>query len=152
LIHNIINTKPLPVYGDGLNVRDWLHVRDHATAIEVILKTAQPGSVYNIGGNNEWKNIDIVNLVCDQLDSRLNRKPGENRELISFVKDRPGHDRRYAIDASRLKNDLGWEPAYTFESGISETIDWYLQHQDWVADVTSGAYLTYYENQYGGRQ
>ena len=151
LIHNIINKKPLPVYGDGLNVRDWLHVCDHASAIEVVLKTAQPGSVYNIGGNNEWKNIDIVHLVCDLLDSRLNRELGENRGLISFVKDRPGHDRRYAIDASRLKNDLGWEPAYTFESGIAETIDWYLEHQEWVTDVTSGAYRTYYENQYGGR-
>jgi dTDP-glucose 4,6-dehydratase len=151
MIHNIINKKPLPVYGDGLNVRDWLHVSDHATAIEVVLKTAHPGSVYNIGGNNEWKNIDIVNLVCDLLDSRLDRVPGENRELITFVKDRPGHDRRYAIDASRLKSDLGWEPTYTFESGIAETIDWYLEHQEWVSDVTSGAYLTYYENQYGGR-
>jgi len=152
MIHNIINNKPLPVYGDGLNIRDWLHVRDHAAAIEVVLKTARPGSVYNIGGNNEWKNIDIVNLVCDLLDSRLNRTPGENRHLITFVKDRPGHDRRYAIDASRLKHDLGWAPAYTFESGIAETIDWYLEHQEWVADVTSGAYLDYYENQYGGRQ
>jgi len=151
MIHNIINKKPLPVYGDGLNVRDWLHVRDHATAIEVVLKTAQPGSVYNIGGNNEWKNIDIVNLVCDLLDARLGRAPGENRGLITFVKDRPGHDRRYAIDASRLKHDLGWEPAYTFESGIAETIDWYLEHQEWVEDVTSGAYLAYYEKQYGGR-
>jgi dTDP-glucose 4,6-dehydratase len=152
LIHNIINNKPLPVYGDGLNVRDWLHVRDHATAIEVVLKTAQPGSVYNIGGNNEWRNIDIVNLVCDLLDPRLGREPGENRKLITFVKDRPGHDRRYAIDASRLKQNLGWEPAFTFESGIAETIDWYLGHQEWVADVTSGAYRAYYENQYGGQQ
>jgi dTDP-glucose 4,6-dehydratase len=139
----------LPVYGDGLNVRDWLHVRDHATAIEVVLKTALPGSVYNIGGNNEWKNIDIVNLVCDLLDSRIGRKPGENRQLITFVKDRPGHDRRYAIDASRLKNDLGWEPDYTFENGIAETIDWYLEHQEWVTDVTSGAYRDYYLQQYG---
>jgi dTDP-glucose 4,6-dehydratase len=152
MIHNIMNRKALPVYGDGLNVRDWLHVRDHATAIEVVLKTARPGSVYNIGGNNEWKNIDIVNLVCDLLDSRLGRADGENRGLITFVKDRPGHDRRYAIDATRLKTDLGWEPAYTFESGIAETIDWYLQNQEWVMDVTSGSYLTYYENQYGGAQ
>jgi dTDP-glucose 4,6-dehydratase len=151
MIHNIINNKPLPVYGDGLNIRDWLHVRDHASAIEVVLKTAQPGSVYNIGGNNEWKNIDIVNLVCDLLDPRLEREPGENRKLISYVKDRPGHDRRYAIDASLLKHDLGWEPAYTFETGIAETIDWYLEHQEWVTDVTSGAYRTYYEQQYGGR-
>lgn len=150
LIHNIINKKPLPVYGDGLNVRDWLHVRDHAAAVEVVLKTALPGSIYNIGGNNEWKNIDIVNLVCDLLDSRLGRSDGENRELITYVKDRPGHDRRYAIDASLLKCDLGWEPAYTFEQGIAETIDWYIGNQDWVAGVTSGSYLDYYEQQYGG--
>jgi len=152
MIHNIMNRKALPVYGDGLNVRDWLHVRDHASAIEVVLKTARPGSVYNIGGNNEWKNIDIVNLVCDLLDSRLGRAAGENRGLITFVKDRPGHDRRYAIDATRLKSDLGWEPSYTFESGIAETIDWYLQNQEWVTDVTSGSYRDYYENQYGGGQ
>lgn len=149
LIHNIINNKPLPVYGDGLNVRDWLHVRDHAAAIEVVLKTALPGSVYNIGGNNEWKNIDIVNLVCDLMDSRLKRAAGENRHLITFVKDRPGHDRRYAIDASCLKQNLGWEPAYTFEQGIAETIDWYLTNQEWVTEVTSGAYLKYYADQYG---
>ena len=149
LINNIINKKPLPVYGDGLNVRDWLHVRDHAVAIEVVLKTATPGSVYNIGGNNEWKNIDIVNLVCDLLDGRLGRPNGKNRQLISFVKDRPGHDRRYAIDATRLKQELGWEPAYTFEQGIAETIDWYLANQEWVAEVTSGAYREYYAGQYG---
>jgi dTDP-glucose 4,6-dehydratase len=115
----------------------------------VILKKAVPGTVYNIGGNNEWKNIDIVNLVCDLLDGRLGRVAGENRRLITFVKDRPGHDRRYAIDASRLKHDLGWGPSYTFEKGISETIDWYLANQDWVSDVTSGAYRAYYEGQYG---
>jgi dTDP-glucose 4,6-dehydratase len=106
--------------------------------------------VYNIGGNNEWKNIDIVNLVCDLLDGRLGRPEGRNRTLISFVKDRPGHDRRYAIDASRLASDLGWSPSFTFEQGIAETIDWYLAHQEWVADVTSGAYLEYYQVQYGG--
>jgi len=151
MIHNIITRKPLPVYGDGLNVRDWLHVRDHAVAVETVLKDAAPGSVYNIGGNNEWKNIDIVNLVCDLLDARLGRPEGCNRNLITFVKDRPGHDRRYAIDASRLKRDLGWEPAYTFEKGIAETIDWYLANQEWVAEVTSGAYREYYSQQYGGK-
>lgn len=151
MIHNIINRKALPVYGDGRNVRDWLHVRDHAAAVEVVLKTAAPGSVYNIGGNNEWFNIDIVNLVCDLLDGRLGRIVGENRQLISFVKDRPGHDRRYAIDASRLKRELGWGPAYTFEQGITETIDWYLANQDWVGEVTSGAYREYYSQQYGER-
>ncbi len=151
MIHNIINRKALPVYGDGRNVRDWLHVRDHAAAVEAVLKRAAPGSVYNIGGNNEWFNIDIVNLVCDLLDGRLGRTDGENRQLISFVKDRPGHDRRYAIDASRLKRDMGWGPAYTFEQGITETIDWYLANQEWVGEVTSGAYREYYSQQYGER-
>lgn len=151
MIHNILNRKELPVYGDGRNVRDWLHVRDHAAAVERVLKGAAPGSVYNIGGNNEWFNIDIVNLVCDLLDGRLGRRSGENRELIAFVKDRPGHDRRYAIDASKLKRDLGWEPSYTFETGISETIDWYLANQEWVNEVTSGAYREYYSKQYGER-
>ena len=150
LIANIIASKPLPVYGDGKNVRDWLHVQDHAAAIECVLKGAAPGSVYNIGGNNEWQNIAIVELVCDLLDGRLGRTPGSNRQLITFVKDRPGHDRRYAIDASKLKRDLGWSPAYTFETGIAETIDWYLSHQDWVAEVTSGSYREYYQQQYGG--
>lgn len=150
LIANIIASKPLPVYGDGKNVRDWLHVQDHAAAIECVLKGAAPGSVYNIGGNNEWQNIAIVELVCDLLDGRLGRASGSNRQLITFVKDRPGHDRRYAIDASKLKRDLGWSPAYTFETGIAETIDWYLAHQDWVAEVTSGSYREYYQQQYGG--
>lgn len=150
LIANIIARKPLPVYGDGSNVRDWLHVKDHGAAIECILKGAKPGSVYNIGGNNEWQNIAIVNLVCDLLDSKLGRQPGENRGLITFVKDRPGHDRRYAIDASKLKNDLGWSPSYTFETGIAETIDWYLTNQQWVEEVTSGSYRDYYQAQYGG--
>ena len=150
LIANIIARKPLPVYGDGSNVRDWLHVADHGAAIECILKGAKPGSVYNIGGNNEWQNINIVKLVCDLLDSKLGRQSGDNRELITFVKDRPGHDRRYAIDASKLKKDLGWSPAYTFETGIAETIDWYLANQQWVTEVTSGSYRDYYQQQYGG--
>jgi dTDP-glucose 4,6-dehydratase len=151
MIHNIMAGKPLPVYGDGLNVRDWLHVRDHSRAIEAVLKGGRPGEVFNIGGNNEWKNIDIVNLVCDLIDAKRGRRQAESRRLITFVKDRPGHDRRYAIDASKIKSDLGWEPSYTFEHGIDETIDWYLANQDWVADVTSGAYRDYYEKQYGGR-
>lgn len=150
LIANIIGEKPLPVYGDGRNIRDWLHVKDHASAIERVLKSGRPGEVYNIGGNNEWRNIDIVNLVCDLMDSRLGRVAGESRKLITFVKDRPGHDRRYAIDASRLKRKLGWSPSYTFEAGIAETIDWYLENQEWVRDVTSGAYMDYYIQQYGG--
>lgn len=150
LIANIIAKRPLPVYGDGSNVRDWLHVNDHATAIECILKNAAPGSVYNIGGNNEWQNINIVNLVCDLLDTKLGRESGTNRQLITFVKDRLGHDKRYAIDATKLKTELGWSPSYTFEIGIEETIDWYLANQQWVSEVTSGSYRDYYQQQYGG--
>ncbi|MDD2337868.1 MAG: dTDP-glucose 4,6-dehydratase [Geobacteraceae bacterium] len=151
MIHNIIAEKPLPVYGDGLNVRDWLHVKDHSRAVESVLKKGMPGGVYNVGGNNEWRNIDIVNLVCDILDGKLGRTPGSNRKLITFVKDRPGHDRRYAIDASKMRSELGWEPSYTFEKGIDETISWYLDNQEWVREVTSGAYRDYYEKMYGGR-
>lgn len=151
MISNIIGKKPLPVYGDGKNVRDWLHVRDHASAVEAVLTKGAPGQIFNIGGNNEWQNIDIVNLVCDLMDSRLGRKPGENRGLITFVKDRLGHDRRYAIDASKIRRELGWTPSYTFERGIEETIDWYLANQDWVNEVTSGSYREYYEQMYGGR-
>jgi dTDP-glucose 4,6-dehydratase len=151
IIHNIIGKRPLPVYGDGRNIRDWLHVRDHSVAIETVLKEGEPGAVFNIGGNNEWMNIDIVNLICDLLDERLGRATGENRGLITFVKDRPGHDRRYAIDASKIKRELGWEPSYTFERGIAETIDWYMSNEEWVAEVTSGAYRDYYEQQYGVR-
>jgi dTDP-glucose 4,6-dehydratase len=150
IIHNIIGQKPLPVYGDGRNVRDWLHVKDHSVAIETVLKKGGAGGVLNIGGNNEWMNIDIVNLICDLLDERLGRASGENRGLITFVKDRPGHDRRYAIDASKIKRELGWEPSYTFEKGIAETIDWYMNNGKWVTEVTSGAYRDYYEQQYGG--
>ena len=152
MINNIIAKKPLPVYGDGLNVRDWLHVKDHSRAIETVLKAGRLGEIYNIGGNNEWKNIDIVNQVCDLMDRKLERHRGENRTLLTFVKDRPGHDRRYAIDAAKIKRDLGWEPSYTFEQGIDETIDWYLANREWVADVTSGAYREYYEKQYGVRR
>jgi dTDP-glucose 4,6-dehydratase len=149
LIHNILQKRTLPVYGDGLNVRDWLHVKDHSAAIERVLKFGGPGAVFNIGGNNEWRNIDIVKLVCDLMDERLARSEGESRQLITFVKDRKGHDRRYAIDATKLKRELGWEPSYTFERGIAETIDWYLGNQEWVHEVASGAYREYYEAQYG---
>jgi dTDP-glucose 4,6-dehydratase len=152
MIHNILDGKPLPVYGDGLNVRDWLHVRDHSQAAETVLKKGRPGLVYNIGGNNEWKNIDIVNLVCDLLDRKLGNAPGTSIALITFVKDRPGHDRRYAIDASKIKSELGWEPSYTFERGIEETIDWYLANREWTTQVTSGAYREYYRKMYEGRQ
>ncbi len=151
LIANIIGEQPLPVYGDGRNVRDWLHVRDHAAAVETVLTKGTPGGVYNIGGNNEWQNIDIVNLVCDLLDGRLGRAAGASRGLITYVKDRPGHDRRYAIDASKIMTELGWEPVYTFQQGIKETIDWYLENQAWVREVTSGAYRDYYEQMYGSR-
>jgi len=151
LISNILGKKPLPVYGDGRNVRDWLHVKDHASAIETVLRKGHPGGVYNIGGNNEWMNIDIVNLVCDLMDRKLGRREGESRSLITFVKDRPGHDRRYAIDAAKVKRELDWEPSYTFERGIDETIDWYLANTDWVTRVTSGDYRRYYDRMYGGR-
>ncbi len=151
MIANIIAEKPLPVYGDGRNIRDWLHVRDHASAVEAVLVKGAAGGVYNIGGNNEWQNIDIIHLVCDLLDRRLGRAAGKSRELITYVKDRPGHDRRYAIDAGKIKTELGWEPAYTFEKGIEETIDWYLDNQEWVKEVTSGAYRDYYEQMYGRR-
>ncbi|MBU5614951.1 dTDP-glucose 4,6-dehydratase [Geomonas azotofigens] len=149
MIHNILKKRSLPVYGDGLNVRDWLHVKDHSAAIERVLKRGKPGEIFNVGGNNEWKNIDIVKLVCDLMDERLGRAPGASRELITFVKDRKGHDRRYAIDASKLKRELSWEPSYTFERGIAETIDWYLANQGWVEEVVTGAYREYYEMQYG---
>jgi dTDP-glucose 4,6-dehydratase len=151
MIHNILSERPLPVYGDGLNVRDWLHVKDHSRAVETVLKRGVPGGVYNVGGNNEWRNIDIVNLVCDLLDGKLGRAAGANRKLITFVKDRPGHDRRYAIDASKMREELGWDPSYTFEKGIGETIDWYLGNQEWVREVTSGAYRDYYQKMYGDR-
>ena len=148
MIHNILGRKPLPVYGDGLNVRDWLHVKDHSTAIERVLTSGVCGQVYNIGGNNELKNIDIVHLVCDLMDESLGRPAGDSRGLITFVKDRPGHDRRYAIDAAKIRTELGWEPSYTFETGIRETIGWYLANQEWVAHVTSGEYQKYYAEQY----
>lgn len=149
IISNILAEKPLPVYGDGRNVRDWLHVRDHADAIIRILTAAAPGSVYNIGGHNEWDNISIVSTICDLMDQRLDRPRGASRMLITFVADRLGHDRRYAIDAGKLARDLDWMPQYTFDQGISETVDWYLAHRDWVERVTSGAYREYYQKQYG---
>lgn len=152
MIHNIVAGKPLPVYGDGRNVRDWLHVKDHSTAIETVLKGGKPGEVFNVGGNNEWFNIDIVHLLCDLLDERLGRPGGESRGLVTFVKDRLGHDRRYAISAAKIKRELGWEPSYTFERGIAETVDWYLANRAWVDEVTSGSYRDYYETQYGGGQ
>jgi dTDP-glucose 4,6-dehydratase len=151
MINNIRNNKPLPVYGKGENVRDWLWVEDHASAIDVIFHKGKPGETYNIGGNNEWKNIDLVHLLCSIMDQKLGRKEGQSAGLINFVKDRAGHDLRYAIDSSKLKKELGWEPSITFEEGLSKTVDWYLSNQEWLDHVTSGAYRNYYEEQYHQR-
>lgn len=150
MIHNIIQKKPLPVYGEGKNVRDWLYVIDHARAIHTIFEKGKLGETYNIGGHNEWKNIDLVHLLCDIMDEKLGRKTGESRELITFVKDRAGHDLRYAIDATKLKNDLGWEPSLQFEEGLRLTVDWFLNNEEWLKNVTSGAYQEYYEKMYLG--
>ncbi|MFM7768276.1 MAG: dTDP-glucose 4,6-dehydratase [Bacteroidota bacterium] len=151
MINNVLNMKPLPVYGKGDNVRDWLWVEDHASAIDVIFHKGLHGETYNIGGNNEWKNIDLVMLLCKLMDEKLNREPGASAKLITYVKDRAGHDHRYAIDASKLKRELGWEPSIQFEEGLSKTIDWYLSNKEWVDNVTSGEYLNYYEQQYHSR-
>jgi len=150
-INNIINKKPLPVYGDGLYTRDWLFVKDHATAIDVIFHNGKIDDTYNIGGFNEWKNIDLVKLLCKQMDEKLGREAGESEQLITYVKDRPGHDRRYAIDATKLNKELGWKPSVTFEEGLSETIDWYLENTAWLTNVTSGAYQNYYTGMYADR-
>ncbi|WP_462264227.1 dTDP-glucose 4,6-dehydratase [Mucilaginibacter sp.] len=150
-IHNITQNKPVPVYGKGENVRDWLWVEDHARAIDVIFHSAAPGTTYNIGGHNEWKNIDLINLLCSILDKKLGRAEGESAKLITYVTDRAGHDLRYAIDAARLKNELGWTPSITFEEGLEKTVDWYLANEEWLNDVTSGHYQQYYEDQYSNR-
>lgn len=147
-IHNIVNMRQIPVYGTGENIRDWLWVEDHARAIDVILHTGKNGETYNIGGHNEWKNIDLIRLLCRLLDKKLNRKEGTSESLITFVKDRAGHDMRYAIDASKLKNELGWMPSVTFEQGLEKTVDWYLANHEWLQNVTSGDYMNYYEQQY----
>jgi dTDP-glucose 4,6-dehydratase len=147
-INNIINKKPLPVYGDGLYTRDWLYVKDHAIAIDNIFHNGKIGDTYNIGGFNEWKNIDLVKLLCKQMDEKLENKPGTSEALITYIKDRPGHDRRYAIDATKINKELGWMPSVTFEQGLSETIDWYLSNHEWLNHVTSGAYKQYYEKMY----
>jgi dTDP-glucose 4,6-dehydratase len=148
IINNIRHNKPLPVYGKGENVRDWLYVVDHARAIDVIFHQGADGETYNIGGHNEWKNIDIVRLVCQIMDEKLGRDKGTSEKLITFVKDRAGHDLRYAIDSSKLQHELGWVPSLQFEEGITHTIDWYLSNQQWLDEVTSGNYLKYYEGQY----
>ncbi|HVG40825.1 MAG TPA: dTDP-glucose 4,6-dehydratase [Chitinophagaceae bacterium] len=147
-INNIINKKPLPVYGDGLYTRDWLFVKDHAIAIDLIYHDGVEGETYNIGGFNEWKNIDLVKLLCQQMDEKLGNAQGTSEALITYIKDRPGHDRRYAIDATKINKELGWKPSVTFEEGLSQTIDWYLENEEWLKGVTSGAYQQYYQQQY----
>ncbi len=151
MINNIKNRKPLPVYGKGENVRDWLYVEDHARAIDVIFHKGKLGESYNVGGFNEWKNIDLVNLLCKIMDQKLGRKEGDSASLIQYVTDRPGHDLRYAIDATKLKNVLGWEPSLQFEEGLNKTVDWYLQNEEWIKHVTSGNYQNYYQEQYQAR-
>ncbi|WP_436514875.1 dTDP-glucose 4,6-dehydratase [Ekhidna sp. To15] len=152
MIHNIRNGKPLPVYGKGENIRDWLYVEDHARAIELIFEKGKNGETYNIGGFNEWKNIDLVNLLCDVMDQKLGNAQGTSRELITFVKDRAGHDLRYAIDATKLNEELGWEPSLQFREGLEKTVDWYFKNEQWLSDVTSGDYKKYYEEHYKNRK
>ena len=148
-INNIKHNKPLPIYGKGENVRDWLFVEDHARAIDIIFHQGKISETYNIGGFNEWKNIDIVRLLCQVMDRKLDREPGTSEKLITFVQDRAGHDLRYAIDATKLTNELGWKPSLQFEEGIERTVDWYLANEDWLNNITSGNYQKYYEEQYG---
>ena len=148
-INNILNKKALPIYGKGENVRDWLYVIDHASAIDVILHKGKIGDTYNVGGHNEWTNIDLLKLLCKLMDEKLGNAAGISEQLISFVKDRAGHDLRYAIDATKLKDELGWVPSVTFEEGLSKTIDWYLENKDWLEQVTSGNYVNYYKSLYG---
>jgi len=147
-IHNIKTKKALPVYGDGQYTRDWLFVEDHAKAIDLIFHQGKLKETYNIGGFNEWTNIDLIKLLCEQMDIKLNQAPGTSEKLITYVKDRAGHDRRYAIDATKLNRELGWKPSVTFEEGLSRTIDWYLTNESWLDNVTSGAYQTYYKKMY----
>ena len=148
MINNIRHNKALPVYGKGENVRDWLWVEDHARAIDVIFHNGVVGESYNVGGFNEWRNIDLIHLLCKIMDEKLGREPGESAKLITYVKDRAGHDLRYAIDASKLNKTLGWKPSLQFEEGLRKTVDWYLANQEWVDHITSGSYKEYYTNQY----
>lgn len=150
-INNIKNNQPVPVYGKGENVRDWLWVEDHARAIDVIFHQAKTGETYNIGGHNEWKNIDLIHLLCNIMDKKLGRESGESAKLITFVTDRAGHDLRYAIDSTKLQNVLNWVPSLQFEEGLEKTVDWYLENEKWLSDVTSGNYQAYYDTQYHGR-
>jgi dTDP-glucose 4,6-dehydratase len=147
-INNIKNSKPLPVYGDGKYTRDWLYVVDHARAIDMVYHNGRDGETYNIGGFNEWQNIELIKLLCKEMDAKLGRTPGTSEQLITYVKDRPGHDRRYAIDAGKINKELGWKPSVTFEEGLSETVAWYLDNEEWLNHVTSGDYQNYYKKQY----
>ncbi|AMO21150.1 dTDP-glucose 4,6-dehydratase [Flavobacterium columnare] len=147
-INNIIHKKPLPVYGDGNYTRDWLFVKDHAVAIDLVFHEGKNHETYNIGGFNEWKNIDLVKLLCARMDEKLGRNEGESAQLITYVKDRPGHDLRYAIDATKINKELGWKPSVTFEEGLEQTINWYLENTEWLNNVTSGEYVNYYKKQY----
>lgn len=150
-INNILHMKPIPIYGKGENVRDWLYVEDHAAAIELICREGTSGRTYNIGGMNEWKNIDLIRLLCRIMDEKLERPEGTSASLITFVKDRAGHDLRYAIDSSRIQKELGWTPSCTFEEGLTRTVSWYLENREWMNRITSGAYKSYYDRQYGER-
>ncbi|HOP03138.1 MAG TPA: dTDP-glucose 4,6-dehydratase [Tenuifilaceae bacterium] len=150
-INNIKNSKPIPIYGKGENVRDWLYVEDHASAIDTIFHKGVTGQTYNVGGNNEWKNIDLIKLLCRVMDTKLGREAGTSEKLITYVTDRAGHDLRYAIDSTKLKNDLGWEPSIQFPDGLAKTVDWYLANQKWLNDIISGDYANYYEGMYGNR-
>jgi len=147
-INNIQNERPVPVYGKGENVRDWLFVKDHATAIDAVFHKGKLGNTYNIGGVNEWKNIDLIRLLCDTMDEKTGKPKGTSQKLITFVTDRAGHDLRYAIDSSKIMRELGWKPSVTFEEGLSKTVDWYLENKEWLQNVTSGNYQAYYEQQY----
>jgi len=151
MINNILTSKALPVYGKGENVRDWLYVVDHARAIDMVFHKGKNGETYNIGGFNEWKNIDIVHLLCRVMDKKMGKEEGSAAKLITFVTDRAGHDLRYAIDANKIMRELGWQPSLQFEEGLDKTIDWYLANQAWMEEITSGSYQKYYENQYAGR-
>jgi dTDP-glucose 4,6-dehydratase len=150
-INNIKNNLPIPVYGKGENIRDWLWVEDHARAIDLIFHQAPAGSTYNIGGHNEWTNIDLIRLLCKIMDQKLGREPGSSAKLITFVTDRAGHDLRYAIDSSKLQADLGWKPSLQFEEGLEKTVEWFLNNEEWLQSVTSGNYQSYYNDQYGKR-
>ena len=150
-INNIVEEKPLPVYGDGQYTRDWLYVVDHARAIDLVYHEGENGETYNIGGFNEWTNIDLIKVLCTQMDEKLGREKGSSEKLITYVKDRPGHDRRYAIDATKINKELGWAPSVTFEEGLSITIDWYLSNAKWLKNVTSGTYQEYYDDMYSKR-